>query len=46
MSFRTPADSIFADWNGQVGEYDIFISTSRWQKGEKIPLNGRSFHSG
>lgn len=26
-----------------VGEYDIFISTSRWQKKEKILVNGREF---
>lgn len=40
MSFWTP--TYLQIRNSQVREY-IFISTSRWQKGEKIPLNGKEF---
>ena len=36
----------FADLNVQVGGYDIFIFTSRWQKGEKYPRMGSFFHCG
>ena len=35
----------FADLNFQAGGYDIFISTGRWQKGEKYPRKG-SYHCG
>lgn len=40
MSFWTP--TYLQIRNSQVKEY-MFISTSRWQKGGKIPLNGKEF---